>query len=32
LARLIHGLKPRAWLKELKARLGETADYVEASD
>ena len=32
LGRLIHGLKPRAWLKELKARLGETADYAEASD
>jgi hypothetical protein len=32
LGRLIHGLKPRGWLKELKARLGETADYAEISD
>jgi len=27
LGRLIHGRNPRAWLKELKARLGETIDY-----
>jgi hypothetical protein len=32
LGRLIHGLKPRAWLTDLKARVGEIADYVEASD
>jgi hypothetical protein len=32
LGRLIHGLNPRAWLKELKTRLGEAVDYVEASD
>jgi hypothetical protein len=32
LGRLIHGLNPRAWLKDLKARLGEAADYVDASD
>lgn len=32
LGRLIHGLNPEAWLKELKARLGETADYAETSD
>ena len=32
LGRLIHGLKPRAWLKDLKARVGEIADYVEVSD
>jgi hypothetical protein len=32
LGRLIHGTNPRFWVKELKARLGETADYVEASD
>jgi len=32
LGRLIHGLKPAAWLKDLKARIGEIADYVEASD
>jgi hypothetical protein len=29
---LIHGLNPQAWLKELKARLGEAVDYVEVSD
>jgi hypothetical protein len=27
LGRLIHGRNPRAWLRELKARLGETIDY-----
>jgi hypothetical protein len=32
LGRLIHGHNPRAWLKELKTRLGETVDYAEASD
>jgi len=32
LGRIIHGLKPQAWLKELKVRLGETVDYVEASE
>jgi hypothetical protein len=32
LGRLIHGLNPRAWLKELKTRLGETVDHLEASD
>ena len=31
LGRLIHGHNPRAWLKELKVRLGETLDYAEAS-
>src|SRR6266403_1149715 len=31
LGRLIHGHNPRAWLKELKVRLGETLDYTEAS-
>ena len=30
-ARLIHGLHPGAWLKELKTRLGESLDYAEAS-
>lgn len=30
LGRLIHGVNPRAWLKELKARLGEVVDYAEA--
>ena len=27
LCRLIHGRNPRAWLKELKARIGEVNDY-----
>jgi hypothetical protein len=31
LGRIIHGLKPQAWLKELKVRLGEVVDYAEAS-
>ncbi|MCI0719064.1 MAG: J domain-containing protein [Acidobacteria bacterium] len=30
LGRLIHGVNPRAWLKELKERLGEVVDYAEA--
>jgi hypothetical protein len=29
LGRIIHGLKPQAWLKELKVRLGEVVDYAE---
>ena len=29
LGRIIHGLKPQAWLKELKVRLGEVIDYAE---
>jgi curved DNA-binding protein CbpA len=32
LGRLIHGVNPRAWLKELKERLGEVIDYAEAVD
>ena len=32
LGRIIHGLKTEAWLKELKARLGEVVDYGEASE
>lgn len=32
LGRLIHGANPRAWLKELKERLGEVVDYAEAVD
>jgi hypothetical protein len=32
LGRLIHGHNPRPWMKELKARLGEVIDYLEASD
>jgi hypothetical protein len=30
--RIIHGLKPPAWLKELKVRLGEVVDYAEAAE
>ncbi|MCI0620076.1 MAG: hypothetical protein L0387_00095, partial [Acidobacteria bacterium] len=30
LGRLIHGPNPRAWLQELKARLGEVVEYAEA--
>ena len=29
-SRLIHGNNPRAWLKELKLRLGEPPGYAEA--
>src|SRR5260370_16327241 len=32
LSRLIHGLKPQVSFKDLKARVGEIADYVEAPD
>ncbi len=32
LGRIIHGVKPQAWLKELRVRLGETVDYAEASE
>lgn len=32
LGRIIHGLKPQAWLKELKVRLGEAVDYAEVSE
>jgi len=31
LGRLIHGLNPLAWCKELKVCVGETVDYAEAS-
>ena len=31
LGRIIHGLKPQAWLNELKVRLGEVVDYADAS-
>jgi hypothetical protein len=31
LGRLIHGLKPGAWLKELKTGLGESLDYAQNS-
>jgi len=30
LGRLIHGLNPRGWLKELKLRFGEAIDYAAA--
>lgn len=30
LGRLIHGANPRAWLQDLKQRLGEVTDYAEA--
>jgi len=29
--RLIHGLNPQAWYKELKVRLGESVDYAATS-
>jgi hypothetical protein len=32
LGRLVHGVNPRAWLKELMERLGEVVDYAEAVD
>ena len=32
LGRLIHGHNPRAWMKELKACLGEPVDYAEVLD
>ena len=32
LGRIIHGLRPQAWLKELKVRLGEVVDYAEATE
>jgi hypothetical protein len=32
LGRLIHGVNPRAWVKELRERLGEVVDYAEAVD
>jgi len=30
LGRLVHGVNPRVWLKELKLRLGEAVEYAEA--
>ena len=32
LGRLVHGVNPRVWLKELKLRLGEAVEYAEAID
>ncbi|HWO33491.1 MAG TPA: hypothetical protein VNO32_32245, partial [Candidatus Acidoferrum sp.] len=31
LGRLIHGLNPRFWLRELRARVGEVVDYTATS-
>jgi hypothetical protein len=30
LARVIHGANPRAWLKEIRQRLGERIDFASA--
>jgi len=30
LGRIVHGGNPRAWVKDLRARLGETVDYAQA--
>jgi len=32
LGRIIHGVKPQAWLKELKVHLGEVVDYADISE
>ena len=32
LGRLVHGVNPRVWLKELKLRLGEAVEYAETVD
>ena len=32
LGRLVHGVNPRIWLKELKLRIGEAVEYAEAID
>src|SRR6266705_326516 len=32
LGRLIHGLSPQRWLKDLKLRLGESVDYAFSED
>jgi len=29
LGRIVHGVNPRAWVKELRERLGETLDYAQ---
>jgi hypothetical protein len=31
LGRIVHGVNPRAWLKDLRAKLGEPADYAAAA-
>jgi hypothetical protein len=30
LGRIIHGMNPRAWLKEMRQRLGEKVDFASA--
>ena len=30
LGRVVHGASPRSWLKELRERLGEKADFTSA--
>jgi hypothetical protein len=32
MGRIIHGLRPQAWLRELKVRLGEVVDYADNSE
>jgi hypothetical protein len=32
LGRILHGANPRAWLKELRAKLGQPVDYAAAAD
>jgi hypothetical protein len=32
LGRLIHGLSPQRWLKDLKLRMGESVDYALSED
>jgi hypothetical protein len=31
LGRIVHGANPRAWLKELRAKLGQPVDYAAAA-
>jgi hypothetical protein len=31
LGRVVHGSDPRVWLRALKARLGEAADYAQVA-
>ena len=30
LGRMVHGVNPRAWLKDLRTKLGEPVDYAAA--
>ena len=32
LGRIVHGINPKSWFKELRARLGETADSIAGAD